>query len=258
VCAGVRMRFRRPSPLEEDVLDEGFGAGAVAKVPLRATGLPEKNTFIQFPQERGGVAPVGAFTTPANLAPNLGATFATASPMRVVVSPPMALRSPVISPGASPLRTPSTMCGSPPNRYPGPAMIAPGAQPVFGRCISAPTPAVDLSMQWGQYVPPQVSLPGQPLSPLAPAFQPQMPLAPMAPTRVAHAAPLLSGTKLPPGAVRGPGPVQDRPYLLPAPMLPAAAAPQAPRVLKFSYTVPGAAPGPVGVPKEDGLELKHS
>lgn len=240
------MRFRRPTPLDQ-AIDEEFPqvATVVKPVPLRATGLPEKNTFIQFPQERGGVAPVGAFTTPANLAPNLGSAFAirvggspvlSASPLQ----PCSLAGSPASS--ASPIRTPSTMCGSPP-------MQSLPQPPGFLRCISDPTGGMDVSAMpaWCHFVSPShlnTSISGQPLSPHAPAYLPQPPQAPLAPLVQNKMAPgpLLTGPKLPPGAVRMTpnGSVSQRPYLLPAPQLPAVQlAPPAPRVLKFSYTVPG-------------------
>lgn len=228
----------------------GLGGGEVplrpaVRVPLRAAGLPEKNTFIQFPQERSAViAPVGAFTTPANLAPNLGGTF-TSSPTVHVLSPGPVL---VCSPGSSgsPLRTPSTMCGSPVN-----LRAAIPQQPGFLRCVSDPTGGVDPSgiPPWQHY-----SM-GAQLSSLAPAFQPHM--APLAQNRMAP-GPLIIGAKLPPGALRGAGGrgVTDRPYLLPAPMLPAVPAP-APRVLKFSYTVPGQAPAVPLVPMKMGEGIEN-
>lgn len=240
------MRFRRPTPLDHAVDEEIPQMAAVTKVPvpLRATGLPEKNTFIQFPQERGGVAPVGAFTTPANLAPNLGTALVRVGGSPVLSASPLqcSLGSPCSS--ASPIRTPSTMCGSPPMRS--------LPQPGFLRCISDPTGGMDVSNMpaWCHFVSPShlhTSISGQPLSPHAPAYLPQPPLAPLAHTKMAP-GPLLTGPKLPPGAVRMTpnGSVNERPYLLPAPQLPAVPlAPAAPRVLKFSYTVPGNPIAPV-------------
>lgn len=248
------MKFRRPSPLEEEAMEVGPGETVTkvsmrAAVPLRAAGLPEKNTFIQFPQERSAVvAPVGAFTTPANLAPNLGTALSTSlSPSVHVFSPSPMMCSPGSS--ASPLRTPSTMCGSPVNlhAYPAPQ------QPAFVRCVSDPTGGMDPSMNgWQHY-----AMAGQQLSPMAPAFQPQM--APLAQNRMAP-GPLITGPKLPPGALRGAGAsnrVTDRPYLLPAPMLPAVPVPAAPRVLKFSYTVPGQAPA-VPMKMGEGIENNNN
>jgi len=239
VRAGILfMRFRRPTPLE----DEEDDAAVAAPIPIRAMGLPEKNTFIQFPHERVTIAPVGAFTTPANLAPTLRAPI-IASPM---LSPsPMRAMSPVLSPSMSPIRTPSTMCGSP---VPGP--------PGFLRCVSDPTggdlhgahpgwlhvgplappPALGSPVfNAGSFPPPGAYDPGAvalapPVSP--PVSQP-VPLAPLAPL--------------------APRPVGPRPYLLPAPTLPQPTqyAPVAPRVMKFSYTVPGSLPPapPVATPK---------